>query len=281
MHTPMLGGETRRVFLSGRHEVLPRPLRHHDDHILLPLEHVVHVLADVLHRHLDLRDQAEVHQVRSERRVSRDEAGIAPHQLDDANALLARGGLDPAVADHLRRRLHRRVEAKGAVDKQDVVVDRLWHADNRDGQPLPPRLLVEQVACELGPVAADHKEQVDAELLEGLADLWRVEAASPRLEDRSALHVDLADNLRVELEHLVLVWRGEAVVPARGAVDLPHVVVVPQAVGDALDDRVEAGAQASARHHDRLDLGGLPENVLGRVGADAVASQGVAPDARL
>ena len=29
MHTPMLGGETRRVFLSGRHEVLPRPLRHH------------------------------------------------------------------------------------------------------------------------------------------------------------------------------------------------------------------------------------------------------------
>ena len=91
-----------------------------------------HVLADVLHRHLDLRDQAEVHlqhtrqprsshaphgplspatsraspplppsspgmaeahQVRSERRVSRDEAGIAPHQLDDANALFARGGL--------------------------------------------------------------------------------------------------------------------------------------------------------------------------------------------
>ena len=91
--------------------LLPRALRDDDDAVALLREARLDVAEEPrLARELegDLRHEAHVHAARGDGRVRRDEARVAPHQRDDADAV---GIGDRLVARHVdgaRRLLHRR-----------------------------------------------------------------------------------------------------------------------------------------------------------------------------
>ena len=81
-------------------------------------------------RHLG--DEHEVGVGRRQRRVAGDEARVAPHQLDQPDAVARAVRLDVRAADGLDRGRERALEAEAAVDEVDVVVDGLGDADDRD-----------------------------------------------------------------------------------------------------------------------------------------------------
>mmetsp|Transcript_76020 Transcript_76020/g.211230 ORF Transcript_76020/g.211230 Transcript_76020/m.211230 type:complete len:242 (+) Transcript_76020:228-953(+) len=184
-------GVARGVLLSGGHVVLPGTLRDGDDHKVLARQDLVDVFVNVLHFELHLGDQHEVHDSRGQRSVHGDEASVAPHELHDADALVAARGFDPAVADDLRGRRHSAVEAEGLVEEQDVVIDGLWNADDAERQASFFRLRVKHVPSVLGPVAADDEQHVNAHLFDVVANLDRVKASTAGLQDAATLHVDL------------------------------------------------------------------------------------------
>mmetsp|Transcript_46923 Transcript_46923/g.93497 ORF Transcript_46923/g.93497 Transcript_46923/m.93497 type:complete len:310 (-) Transcript_46923:30-959(-) len=271
----------RGVLLARCHMLLAGALSHDDDHVPLSLEGRVNMGKDVIELHLHLRHKTEVDEIGGEGGVRRDEARVPPHEFDDTHTLGAARRLDPPVAHHSCGSLAGRVEAECAIDEEHVVVNRLWHANHADRELLLPRLFIEEVASELSAVAADDKEHVDPLRPEGLADLDRIEAPSAGLEDRAALHMDLLDKLGSERDGHMLVWLRKAIVASRDTDDVAHAVVTPQAVGHALDDRVEARAEPAARHECSRDLARFPKNVLGGVAADSAAFQRMAPQACL
>jgi len=59
--------------------------------------------------------------------VRGDEAGVAAHQIDDADTGGVRHRLVPRGVDRIRRFGDRRAEPEGMVEEHDVVVNRLWH----------------------------------------------------------------------------------------------------------------------------------------------------------
>ena len=159
--------------------------------------------------------------------MRRDEARVSTHELHDGHGLGTTRRLDPAIANDARCRLHGRIEAEGLVDEEHVVVDRLGHAHDAHVQLALACLLIQQMAGELRAVAADDEEHVDAVRSQGVADRARVEAAAPGLEDGAALHMNLTDELRVELDPLVLARIRQTVVARGHAEDLSHAVVTP------------------------------------------------------
>ena len=93
------------------------------------MERVDHALGVVL----DLRDQHDVGAA-GESRGQRDPAGVASHDLDDHDALVAlRGRVEPL--ERLDDDLDRGLEADRVVGRLEVVVDGLGHADD----PRSPR----------------------------------------------------------------------------------------------------------------------------------------------
>mmetsp|Transcript_5878 Transcript_5878/g.13681 ORF Transcript_5878/g.13681 Transcript_5878/m.13681 type:complete len:345 (+) Transcript_5878:574-1608(+) len=278
----------RTILSASGHVLLHRPLCHHDDHAALDCEHGVDVVVDVLQaRHRHLGHEHEVDEVGGEGGVRGDEARVTPHELDDAHALGARCRLDPAVTDNGRGRCDGRVKAEGLIHEEHVVVDGLGHPHHAHVELLPPRLLEEQVAGELRAVASDDEEHVDPLRAQRVADLLGVKPAAPRLEDTAALHVYLAHRLWLERHPLVHIRLGEAVVTGGHppyftlAAVAPHAVVVPQAVGDAFDDAVEAGAQPAARDHGSVHRLRIPPDELRRVGTHAALCQRVVARRRL
>ena len=75
----------------------------------------------------------------------------------------------------------RRLEAEGTIEEEDVVIDRLGHADDRDLELGSLGGFEEHVGRRLCPVAADDKQEVDLHLLERLDALRSVKAAASRL----------------------------------------------------------------------------------------------------
>jgi hypothetical protein len=80
--------------------------------------------------------------------------------------------------DPLSGKAHGRVETETARRADDVVVDRLGHADERDA------LLVELVRNRQCPIAADAHERVEAVLLEHVHDAIGVIEGALRRDDR-------------------------------------------------------------------------------------------------
>ena len=90
--------------------------------------------------------------------AQRDMAGIAPHHLEDHDAVVAcRGRLQPV--ERLGRDHHRGVVADRVLGRADVVVDRLGNADELDAA-----LLRQPAQDGEAAIAADADERVDAEL---------------------------------------------------------------------------------------------------------------------
>ncbi len=99
--------------------------------------------------------------------LQRDPTGVAPHHFDDHDALVRfRGGVQ--AIDRVGRERHRGVESEAAGRPDNVVVDRLRHADDGDA------LQVELVRDAQRAVAADHHERLQSHLVKGLDDPIRV-----------------------------------------------------------------------------------------------------------
>ena len=109
--------------------------------------------------------------------VQRNPAGVAAHHLDDHDAAM-RFGRRVQPIDRVGGEADRRVEAETARRADDVVVDRLRHADERDA------LLVELVRDRQRAVAADADERVELHLLEHLHDAVGVVEGALGRDDR-------------------------------------------------------------------------------------------------
>ena len=115
---------------------------------------------DVLEVVRNLRDQDHVGAA-GHAAVQRNPAGVPPHDLDHHDPPVRFGGRVQAV-DGVGREAHGRVEAETAGRADDVVVDRLGHADERNAP------LVELVGDRQRAVAADADERVETRPLEHL-----------------------------------------------------------------------------------------------------------------
>ena len=99
--------------------------------------------------------------------VQRDPAGIAPHHLDDHDALVRLGRRVQAVNGQ-RREVHGGVKAEATSRADNVVVDCL--GDAHEGNALQVELMSDAERA----IAADDHEGVQPHLVEGLDHLVRV-----------------------------------------------------------------------------------------------------------
>ena len=171
-----------------------------------------------------------------------DPAGVPPHHLDDHHAVVRLGGRVQAV-DRLGRDRHGGVEAEGVVGGGEVVVDRLRHADDRE-----VLLAVEPGRDAERVLAPDRDERVErglAEVLQHAVDRVRLEGVRPRrADDRPAPREDPRDLAGPQ-------WLDQPLhEPLPAGPDPEHLVPVGERpAADRPDDRVQAGAVASAGEH--------------------------------
>ena len=117
--------------------------------------------------------------------VGGDPSGVAAHHLDDHHSVVALGRGVQAV-DGISGDLHGGGEPERHVGADDVVVDRLGHADDRQ-----PEIVV-QFACDgQRAVAADHDQPIDPHVAKRRRDLLGpvgvvVRAAAAGAEQRAA-----------------------------------------------------------------------------------------------
>ena len=144
----------------------------------------------------------------------------------------------------------RGVEAEAVGGLDDVVVDRLRHADERDAA------LGELVGDGQGAVAADHHQAVQAQLVEHVDAALRVVALAvarlDRVEERVAA-VDGAEDRAADAQDPGDVFRRQDAVPVR--LDEPVEAVLETEAGDAVvvgrldhgaNDRVQPRGVAAA-----------------------------------
>jgi len=132
-----------------------------------------------------LRDQIDVERnFRNQNRIrpagdacpQRDPARIPSHHFDHENPAVRFGGRVQPI-DGIGRKRHRGVEAEAVDRADDVVVDRLWHADKGDAG------LAEVVRDTEGAVAADDHERIESHPVEYLDDPLRIDARAFRSGD--------------------------------------------------------------------------------------------------
>ena len=154
-------------------QILPRPFRHG--------EHGVRVLGKAFFQSReqapfpvkakgDFRDKHKIDLTHGKGGVGGDEARLAPHQLDDADAVEDAGGLDVGAADGVGGLVHRRFKAEGMGNEIDVVVDGFRNPDNGDVLAAPGDLLLDGRRSLHRPVAADDEQRADVQALKGGGD---------------------------------------------------------------------------------------------------------------
>ena len=95
--------------------------------------------------------------------MERDPSRVAPHHLDDHDAMVRLSGRVQAI-DRVGRECHGGVEAEAGGRADDIVVDRLGHADHGDAA------LTELLRDRQRAVAADDDDRVEPHLVEHLDD---------------------------------------------------------------------------------------------------------------
>ena len=255
-------------------ELLTRALRDDDDRVRLVRGEALlqrgEEAAGPFERELRLGDEAEVDDGVRRRRRRRDEAGVAPHELDEADAVRRSLRLDVREADDVRGRRDGRLEAEGAADELEVVVNRLGDADDGDLEPPFRALLGEVARAAERSVAADAEEDVDVHPHERVNHLLDGLLATRRTKDRAALRVDRVDDVGVEHDRLVAEARDQPRVAVADAVDRLDAVVEGEDLDETLDDVVETGAEAARRH----DADARPRGVVENLGQGARAFEG-------
>ena len=214
------------------------------------LPDVEDLLGDLVDAVRDLRDQDHVGAAGDTRRQG-NMAGVAAHDLQHHNAMVARGGRLQAV-QRLGRHRACGVEADGQLGKADIVVDRLGHADDLQFAQLGQLAQNAEAA-----VAADDDDRIETEFAAAADDLGRAIldgavhhgvgeriALVGRAEDRAALaHHRTVEHLR--RQHFVLKRSRQ-----QSCRTFPQADHCPTeyvgAVNRRADNGIEAGAVAAA-----------------------------------
>jgi hypothetical protein len=109
--------------------------------------------------------------------VERDPPGVPTHHLDDHDAVVRLGGGVQPI-DGVGCEINGGIEAETVGGSDDVVVDRLRDADDRDAA------VVEPVGDRQRAIAADDDQRIEAHLVEHLDDAIRVVTDAFRRGDR-------------------------------------------------------------------------------------------------
>mmetsp|Transcript_31618 Transcript_31618/g.57512 ORF Transcript_31618/g.57512 Transcript_31618/m.57512 type:complete len:351 (-) Transcript_31618:151-1203(-) len=263
-----INGVSSRVFLACGHKLFSSTLRNGNHHKVLPRERLIHVLHDVLHLHVNLRNHHQIHDRRGEGRVHCYKAGISAHELHDSNAFRAAGSFNPAITNHFGGSSHSRLETKSLVEKKDIIVDRFRHSN--DGQLHVPLscLLVKNVGCCLCSVATNCEQHVDTLLLKLVTDLCRIKAPSTSLQNASTFHVDISDVFHSKLDWWVLLRVAQPVVASLHTHDATDAILVPEAIGHFSDDGIETRTETTASHYGSFHLFRIEIDIFASIRTD-------------
>ena len=190
--------------------------------------------------------------------MERDPSRVAPHHLDDHDAMVRLSGRVQAI-DRVGRECHGGVEAEAGGRADDIVVDCLGHADHGDAA------LTELLRDRQGAVAADDDDRVEPHLVEHLDDAIGIivralgclhgvrerVAAIGGAENRPAESQDAGDIARRERARPIGFNQSVEAVLQADAVD-PG---IRRGLHDRADDGVQPGRVAAAGEHaDPSDL---------------------------
>ena len=215
-----------------------------DRRVAVALVAAAEALAHLVDVERDLRDQHH-RRPAGDAGVGGDPAAVAAHHLDDHHPVVALGRRVQAV-DGVGGDLHGGVEAERHVGADDVVVDRLGHADDRHAvlrrtacrrrvsEPLPP-ITMSASRPRSANVAATSSTPVGR--VERAAPLGAEHGAAPR--QRAAHRLDRQRH-RPPLAHAVPGVEEADELVAVDALALAH---------DGADDGVQAGAVAATGEH--------------------------------
>ena len=208
----------------------------------------------------DFGDEGEVDFVRGEHGGAGDEAGVAAHELDEADAVAGALGLGVGALDGVDGGGEGGLVAEAFVHVHDVVVDGLRDADDGDGAAALLRLAGDVERAAERAIAADDEEDIDAEVVEAVEDAADILRAARGAEECAAEAVHAGDGLRREGFDRVAVFLDEALVAVAESVDFVDAVAVIELHHEAADHIVQTGAETAAEGDDAADgLFGIEE----------------------
>mmetsp|Transcript_9312 Transcript_9312/g.29375 ORF Transcript_9312/g.29375 Transcript_9312/m.29375 type:complete len:368 (+) Transcript_9312:423-1526(+) len=250
-------------------QVLARALGKHHDGVPLGVQHALQVreaaaLAVQLNGHLG--DEAQIGILAGQRGVRRDEACMAPHELHDADAVRSAGGFDLGGPDGGLRLFDGRVEAEGAVDEVDVVVDGFGDAGHAELQLVVARGKVQLLRSPMGAVASDDVELVHPVALQPGEDAAAVEPAARGAQHSAAFVVDALHRGGRKQDGLLAGCHAHVAVA--DAEHGGHAVEVVKRVDQFTHDVVDAGAEAAAGHDRGSHLAWVPVEMGARSSTD-------------
>ena len=214
-----------------------------------------------------LGDEAEVHNGVGEGGVSGDEARVAAHELDEADTIVGAKRLGVGGADGGNGGGHGGLKPEGAANEVEVVVDGLRNADDGNLQATAAALVGDVAGTTEGAIAANRKEDVDAHALKGVDHAGGVLLAAGGTEERAAPLVDGVDLVRRENHGLVAELGDEAGVAIAEAVNRLDAIAEGQNLDQALDDVVQARAEAAGGDDGGAGGAGIVENLTVGTGA--------------
>ena len=221
-------------------------------------------LALQLERHFG--DEREVDLLARQRRHRRDEARIAAHQADQADAVGVAVSLRVSAGQHVAGPIHGGDKTERTPDIHDVVVDRLRNAHDGDRKAAPANFLHDRVRAALRAVAAHAEKNVDPVLLQEIDHDRRRLLAAGGAEDRTALHVDVLHDLGGQCHRRQSGGFIQALVAVADAQHILDAVVVEQLVEHRPDHVVQARAKPAAGHQGHPRFRRIEEQVLAGTG---------------
>src|SRR6056297_107768 len=117
---------------------------------------------------VNLRNQDKVYILSGQGGGSRDKAGMAAHQLDQADAVGVGLRLVVSPLDGLGGYPDRGVKTKGSGNQMNIVVNGFGNADDTDVEPAVGNFLGNTGGRHQGAVAAHHKQHADIGALQGI-----------------------------------------------------------------------------------------------------------------
>ena len=209
-------------------------------------------------------NQHEIRLRAGERGIRRDEAGIATHELDDADAVRRAFRLRVRAVDHLHRFGNGGFETEALVEQNDVVVDRFRNADDGLFQPAELAFVGNFARRAQRAVPADDEKNVDAHALQRVDDGRRVLLPAGTRENGAALRVNVGNGLRVQQNRLMVALRHKPFVAVAETVDARDAVGMAKPHDEVADHVVQARAKAAAGHDADFRFRRIEENVLAR-----------------